>query len=95
MEENKNLEIAPEETEVETSVEEVVETQTPASAEVEDTETPLDKNVRLLSPGRMLLRRFFRSKLSIVGLVMLITLFAFCWFGPVVYRQWNTKPLMT
>jgi peptide/nickel transport system permease protein len=89
MEEIKNLEIAPEETEVETSVEEVVETQMQASVEVEDTETTLEKNVRLLSPGRMLLRRFFRSKLSIVGLVMLITLFAFCWFGPVVYRQWD------
>lgn len=52
-------------------------------------EKPLDKNVRLLSPTRMLLRRFFRSKLSIAGLVMLIALFAFCWLGPVVYTRWG------
>ena len=50
----------------------------------EDTETPLDKNVRLMSPTRMLLRRFFRSKLSIAGIVMLVSLFVFCWLGPVI-----------
>ena len=54
-----------------------------------DVETPLDKNVRMLSPTRMVLRRFFRSKLSIIGLVMLISLFAFCWLGPVFYTQWG------
>ncbi len=55
----------------------------------EDTETPLDKNVKLMSPTRMLLRRFFRSKLSIAGLIMLVALFAFCWLGPVVYTRWG------
>ena len=55
----------------------------------EDTETPLDKNVRLLSPTRMVIRRFFRSKLSVVGLIMLISLFVFCWLGPVVYQKWG------
>ena len=59
------------------------------SAQTADTETPLDKNVRLLSPTRMVLRRFFRSKLSIVGLCMLIFLFAFSWLGPVVYNRWG------
>ncbi|MBQ8319395.1 MAG: ABC transporter permease [Clostridia bacterium] len=56
---------------------------------VADAETPLDKNVRLLSPTRMVLRRFFRSKLSIVGLVMLAALFVFSWLGPVVYTRWG------
>ena len=28
-----------------------------------DTEEPLDKNVRLMSPTRMVVRRFFRSRL--------------------------------
>ena len=56
-----------------------------AAANQEDTETPLDKNVRLMSPGRMVLRRFFRSKLSVVGIIMLAALFLFCWLGPVVY----------
>ena len=59
------------------------------SAPEEDGEKPLDKNVKLMSPTRMVLRRFFRSKLSITGLVMLIALFVFCWFGPVVYQRWG------
>ncbi len=59
------------------------------NANIEDTETPLDQNVRLMSPMRMLLRRFFRSKLSITGIIMLVVLFAFCWLGPVVYTSWG------
>ena len=51
-------------------------------AEVEDTEVPLDKNVRLMSPTMMVVRRFFRSKLSIVGLIMVIGLFVFSFAGP-------------
>ena len=79
MEENKNLDnVSLEEEEV--KVEGVA---------VEDTETPLDKNVRLMSPTRMLLRRFFRSKLSVAGIIMLAALFIFCWFGPVVYQAWG------
>lgn len=54
-----------------------------------DGEKPLDKNVRLLSPGRMVARRFFRSKLSIIGLVLIIGLLVFSWFGPVVYNKWG------
>ena len=50
---------------------------------------PLEKNVRLMSPTRMVLRRFFRSKLSIVGLVMIVSLFLFCYLGPVVYTRWG------
>lgn len=57
--------------------------------DISDNETPLDKNVRLMSPTRMLFRRFFRSKLSITGIVMLVALFLFCWVGPVVYQQWG------
>lgn len=54
-----------------------------------DTDEPLDKNVRLMSPGRMVVRRFFRSKLSVVGLVMVLGLFIFCFLGPVFYNQWG------
>lgn len=71
------------------TMEEKVETISPEIENVEDTETPLDKNVKLMSPTRMVLRRFFRSKLSIVGLVMLSLLFLFCWLGPVFYTQWG------
>ena len=35
--------------------------------EVVDTEVPLDKNLRLMSPTMMVVRRFFRSKLRIIG----------------------------
>ena len=54
-----------------------------------DTEAPLDKNVRLMSPTRMVVRRFFRSKLSILGLIMVIGLFIFSFFGPMIYTQWG------
>ena len=75
------------------TVEEIAATEETAEeneeTEAEDSETPLDKNVRLMSPTRMLLRRFFRSKLSVAGLIMLAALFVFSWFGPVVYQQWG------
>ena len=54
-----------------------------------DTEAPLDKNVRLMSPTRMVVRRFFRSKLSILGLIMVVGLFIFSFFGPMIYTQWG------
>ena len=37
---------------------------------------------RTLSPGRIVLKRFFRSKLSMTGLVILIALFIFSFIGP-------------
>ena len=81
MEENKNqaLEAVAEETEVKAE----------DTADTADTDEPLDKNVRLMSPTRMVMRRFFRSKLSVAGLVMIVALFLFCWLGPVVYTQWG------
>ena len=54
-----------------------------------DGETPLDKNIKLMSPMRMVLRRFFRSKLSIVGIAMLVFLVLFSWLGPVIYDKWG------
>ena len=60
-----------------------------AVPEAVDTEEPLDKNVRLMSPTRMVVRRFFRSKLSILGLIMVIGLFLFSFLGPVLYTQWG------
>lgn len=38
---------------------------------------------RTLSPGRIVLKRFFRSKLSMTGLIILIALFLFAFLGPV------------
>ena len=54
---------------------------------------PHDKNVKLMSPTQMVVRRFFRSRLSILGLVMVISLFLFCWVGPLVYTQWGSSEI--
>ena len=58
---------------------------------IENTEenAPLDKNVKLMSPTQMVVRRFFRSKLSVVGLIMIVSLFLFSFFGPLVYTRWG------
>ena len=64
-------------------------TKNEVTQEVVDTEVPLDKNVRMMSPTRMVVRRFFRSKLSIVGLIMVVGLFLFSFVGPVVYTEWG------
>ncbi|MDR3216282.1 MAG: ABC transporter permease [Clostridiaceae bacterium] len=42
-----------------------------------------------ISPIRMVIKRFFRSKLSVIGLVLIIALFLFSFLGPVVYSRWG------
>lgn len=87
MENNEEMKTASQALEAEEAVrEEVVAAEAVAT---EDTESPLDKNLRLMSPTRMVLRRFFRSKLSLAGLIMLVALFLFSWMGPVVYQKWG------
>jgi len=58
-----------------------------AAPEAVDTEVPLDKNVRMMSPTRMVVRRFFRSRLSIIGLIMVIGLFLFSFVGPLFFAD--------
>ena len=82
MEDNNNIDITSE-------AEETVEVSEAKVDEVEDSEVPLDKKVRLMSPTRMVVRRFFRSKLSIIGLIMVIGLFLFSFVGPLIYTQWG------
>ena len=55
-----------------------------------DEEELLENSVKLMTPMQMVLRRFFRSKLSIVGLIMIVALFLFCWLGPVIYTKWDS-----
>ena len=62
-----------------------------SESNIQSDDEPIDKNVRLMSPSRMVLRRFFRSKLSVVGMCLLIGLFLFCWLGPLVYTQWGSS----
>ncbi len=44
-----------------------------------------------MSPLQMVGRRFFRSKLSIVGLIMIVFLILFSFLGPVVYNRWGEE----
>ncbi len=67
----------------------VAQTATAENGETADTDAPLDKNIRLMSPTRMVMRRFFRSKLSLAGIIMLAALFLFSWAGPLVYNRWG------
>ena len=84
MEEKNNFEY----TELSLEAVESVSTQ-PAIENTEEKDVPLDRNVKLMSPWQMVVRRFFRSKLSIVGLVMIVSLFLFSFLGPLVYTRWG------
>lgn len=77
MEENKDLTVTSAfEEQTETVVEEV------AAQE----ETAEEETYREMSPIGLILRRFFRSKLSVVGLIMIVVLFLFSFLGPVINR---------
>lgn len=47
-----------------------------------------EETYKEISPMRLVLRRFFRSKLSIVGIVMIAFLFIFSFLGP-VFCEWG------
>ena len=46
-----------------------------------------DRRVKVLSPGALVAKRFFRNRLAVVGLTMLVVMFVF-------YRR-SGKPLRT
>lgn len=54
----------------------------------EEIEKTVDEisNVKQMSPTKLVFRRFFRSKLSIVGLVLIIGLFVFSFLGPWILK---------
>lgn len=80
-------EIAPEE-KVEEVVEQVVEaTQEQATTEDNVNGENLHDKVKVLSPMATVFKRFFRSKLSVIGLVTIILLFLFSFLGP-VFSPW-------
>jgi len=43
-----------------------------------------EQNFRVISPGRMVAKRFFKSKLSIAGLIMIVFVFLFSFVGPLI-----------
>lgn len=54
-------------------------------------EGDLEDNVKVISPIRLVMKRFFRSKLSVAGLVMLIVLFLFAFLGPLFSPYGETQ----
>lgn len=52
----------------------------------------LADSVKVLSPGKLVARRFFRSKLSMVGLIMLVVLFLFIFIGP-LFSPWGESEI--
>lgn len=53
--------------------------------------SPMLETYQEMSPARLVARRFFRSKLSIVGLVMVVFLFVFSFLGPVIFNRWGEE----
>lgn len=51
-------------------------------------ETALDdaRRVKVVSPGMLVAKRFFRNKLALIGMFILIVLFMFCFVGSWVYK---------
>ena len=61
------------------------------TAKEEESVESLADNVKSLSPTQLVLKRFFRSKLSIVGLVIIVFLFLFSFLGPVFSPYGETE----
>ena len=83
--EDKNL--TPEQNEAVESVTAADETNVAAGAEISGDSLHgenLNDRAKVLSPGMTVLKRFFRSKLSVIGLVTIIILFLFAFLGPVL-----------
>ncbi|HOB21058.1 MAG TPA: hypothetical protein PKO35_10195, partial [Candidatus Atribacteria bacterium] len=53
-----------------------------------------EQHFKVISPGRMVAKRFFRSKLSIAGLYMIVFVFLFSFVGPlIVDATWGYEEL--
>ena len=68
--------------------EELLEEETKVEEELE-TERQEEVHYKQMSPIKLVLRRFFRSRLSIVGLVIIVLLFLFSFVGPLIYTTWG------
>ena len=65
------------------------------AAKTEDGDQPMRLDdaarVKVLSPSRLVAKRFFRNKLAMVGLILLISLFTLCFLGPLFYPYRQTQ----
>ena len=50
-----------------------------------------DRRVKVLSPGALVAKRFFRNRLAVVGLTMLLAMFVFSFIGGVVSPSRRVK----
>ncbi len=76
----------------ETVVEAETVTETPvAESESAEAVESIADNVKSLSPAQLVMKRFFRSKLSIVGVVIIVFLFLFSFLGPLFSPYGETE----
>ena len=54
----------------------------------EEARESIADKTRIISPARLVVKRFFRSKLSIIGLCMFIFLLIFSFLGP-LFVPWG------
>lgn len=54
-----------------------------------------DRRVKVLSPGAMVAKRFFRNRLAVLGLIMLAAMFLFSFLGGVVTPYGQTEQFYT
>ena len=52
----------------------------------------ISDNVRIVSPMKLVLKRFFRSRLSVVGLVMFLAVVVFSFLGP-LFVGWEEQEI--
>ena len=66
-------------------------------SEVNQGEMHLDDvaRVKVLSPGRKVFKRFMRNRLAVFGACLLITMFVFCFVGPLFYAYSQTRIFYT
>nr|MCR4661578.1 hypothetical protein [Clostridia bacterium] len=108
-ENNKNQDILETETldqvsEVENNIEKNVNSTNEKNISLENNEPNTDnqeemklddaRRVKAVSPGLLVAKRFFRNKLALVGLAILIVLFLFCFLGSVIYK-YSEKDVFT
>ncbi len=64
-----------------------------AAVQNESEEMTLDstQRVKVLSPGKLVAKRFIRNKLAVIGTVILTIMFAFAFLGPLVYPYGQTE----
>ncbi len=70
---------------------EVFEEQIASEAAAKEEEESLADRVKVLTPGQLVAKRFFRSSLSITGLIMIIALFIFSFLGPFLSPYGETE----